>query len=117
MQAEQGRKPPKFRKSFASISATNSMFSEADLKRRIGGSPDSRMLRIYVHMDDHRINQEYLNSEQEGIARMWCNSVNSPAESYCNNCKRPLSDEILHKRTELERMVEELIERKLNALS
>ena len=79
--------------------------------------PGLQMLRIYVHMDDYRINQKYLSSEQEGITCVWCNSVNSPAESYCNNCKRPLSDEILHKRTELERMVEELIERKLNALS
>ena len=109
--------PHRFRKSFASIFATNGMFSEAELKRRMGWSPDSRMLRIYVHMDDYRINQKYLSSEQEGITCVWCNSVNSPAESYCNNCKRSLSDEILHKRTELERMVEELIERKLNTLS
>lgn len=109
--------PHRFRKSSASIFATNGMFSEAELKRRMGWSPDSRMLRIYVHMDDYRINQKYLNSEQEGVKCMWCNAINSPAESYCQTCKRPLNDDVMQKRTELERMIEELIERKLNSIS
>jgi len=108
--------PHRFRKSHASIFATNGMFTEAELKRRMGWSPDSSMLKIYVHIDDYRINQKYLNSGQEGIPCMWCNAVNSPAETYCQTCKRPLDDDLTEKKNDLERMVEELIERKLNAM-
>jgi len=109
--------PHRFRKSTASIFATNGMFSEAELKRRMGWTPDSKMLGIYVHMDDHRINQKYLNSEQEGISCMWCNAVNSPAETYCRTCTRPLNDDTMQRKNELEHLIEELIERKLNAFS
>jgi len=97
--------PHTFRKSAASHCAH--MLTEAEAKERFGWVQSSKMLDIYVHPNETRVNNRFMELEgvvaakvkpQQEVAIkpqtcLWCNKVNPLGVAYCLQCKRPLSEQ------------------------
>lgn len=112
--------PHNFRKSSATILASNEEFSEQEIKKRFGWAPNSDMLNIYVHLDDKRVTKKYLR--QKGVlppsdrekrqsrprACAWCNTMNTAARKTCRKCKRPLDKEEIEIKDELDRKIDQM---------
>ena len=106
--------PHTFRKSAASHCAH--MLTESESKERFGWVQSSKMLDIYVHPNETRVNNRFM--ELEGVVEagvkpqqevaikpqtcMWCNKVNPLGVAYCLQCKRPLSEQKNPARSEIE---------------
>jgi len=95
--------PHSFRKS--SVSHVAHVLNESELKTRFGWTQDSRMFNTYVHMDERRVNNHFLEIEgvvEPGVKQQqefalkpqtcaWCNKINPLGAVYCSQCKRPLN--------------------------
>lgn len=111
--------PHQFRKSAATILASNEGFSEAELKKRFGWIASSKMLDTYVHLSDKRVTKKYLQQKgilppdekakkNEPVKCKWCNTINAVGKNTCRLCKRPLQLKDIEIRDNLEKRIDEL---------
>ena len=113
--------PHNFRKSSATIYAGEGVLSELELKKRFGWTADSRMLNIYVHLDDKKVNEKLLREkgllptqeeEQEKknqpIKCRWCSEMNAAGNRRCHKCKQPLQEKEIKLKSRLDRDIEDV---------